>query len=52
MLGGGIFVTQNKTLPGSYINVVNSTAVASTFGDRGVVAIALPFFCSINHVCS
>ena len=42
MLGGGIFVTQNKTLPGSYINVVNASAVTPTVGDRGIVAIALP----------
>ena len=42
MLGGGIFVTQNKTLPGSYLNFVNASAVTSTVGERGVVAIALP----------
>lgn len=42
MLGGGIFVTQNKALPGSYINIVNASSVTSAVGDRGVVAIALP----------
>lgn len=42
MLGGGIYVTQNKTLPGSYINIVNASSVTSAVGDRGVVAIALP----------
>ena len=42
MLGGGVFVTQNKVLPGSYINVVNASTATSTIGDRGVVAIALP----------
>ena len=42
MLGGGIFVTQNKTLPGSYLNFVNASTASSTVGDRGVVAIALP----------
>ena len=42
MLGGGIFVTQNKTLPGSYINIVNASAATSAVSDRGVVAIALP----------
>jgi N-acetylglutamate synthase/N-acetylornithine aminotransferase len=41
MLGGGIYVTQNKTLPGSYINFVNATNANSTVGERGVVAIAL-----------
>lgn len=42
MLGGGIFVTQNKTLPGSYINFVNASSASSAVSDRGVVAIALP----------
>lgn len=41
MLGGGVFVTQNKTLPGSYINFVNASNTASNIGERGVVAIAL-----------
>lgn len=41
MLGGGIFVTQDKTLPGSYINFVNASSAGSTIGERGVVAIAL-----------
>ena len=42
MLGGGVFVTQNKALPGSYINFVSASAASSTLGNRGVVAIALP----------
>lgn len=42
MLGGGIFVTQNKTLPGSYLNFVNASSASPTVGERGVVAIALP----------
>jgi hypothetical protein len=42
MLGGGVFVTQNKVLPGSYVNFVNASAASSAIGDRGVVAIALP----------
>lgn len=42
MLGGGIFVTQNKTLPGSYINFVNVATTSSALGERGTVAIALP----------
>ena len=42
MLGGGIYVTQNKTLPGSYVNFINASSVTSTVGERGVVAIALP----------
>ena len=45
MLGGGIFVTQNKTLPGSYINFVTVASASASLGERGVVAIALP----LNH---
>lgn len=41
MLGGGVFVTQNKVLPGSYINFVNTTTTNSALGERGVVAIVL-----------
>lgn len=44
-LGGGIFTSQNKVLPGSYINVISKAHVGSVLGDRGVVAlpIALSF---------
>lgn len=42
MLGGGVFVTQNKILPGSYINFVNASNAISNVGERGAVAIALP----------
>lgn len=42
MLGGGIFVTQNKVLPGSYINFVRASTATSAVGERGTVAIALP----------
>ena len=41
-LGGGTFVTQNKVLPGSYINIVSAATTVSALGKRGVVAIALP----------
>lgn len=42
MLGGGVFVTQNKILPGSYINFVSIASATSALGERGTVAIALP----------
>lgn len=38
MLGSGVWVAQNKVLPGAYINIVNASAVTSTVGERGVVA--------------
>lgn len=37
-LGGGTFTTQNKILPGAYINFV-SAAKAYTIGERGVAAL-------------
>ena len=41
MLGGGVFVTQNKTLPGSYINFVSVASTTSALGERGTVAIPM-----------
>ena len=37
-LGGGTFVTQNKTLPGAYINFV-SAAASATLSDRGIATM-------------
>ena len=50
MLGGGIYVTQNKTLPGTYFRVINSASASTAVGDRGVVAIALPLGKSAGKV--
>lgn len=41
--GGGTFTSQNKVLPGSYINFISRAAVTAAAGDRGVAAISLPF---------
>ena len=40
-LGGGSFLTQNKILPGSYINFVSSGDSANIFGERGTGAIGI-----------
>ena len=40
-LGGGIFTTQNKVLPGSYINFISAANVSATMGERGYAALAL-----------
>ncbi|HBY2760093.1 TPA: phage tail sheath family protein, partial [Clostridioides difficile] len=40
-LGGGTFVTQNKVLPGAYINFVSATRATSSLSDRGTVAMPL-----------
>lgn len=42
MLGGGTFTTQNKILPGAYINFVSAANSNVTLGERGYAAIALP----------
>lgn len=39
--GGGIFLTQNKVLPGAYINYSSITKASSTISDRGYAAIGL-----------
>lgn len=38
-LGGGSFVSQNKTLPGSYINFVSAARAAASLSERGVAAL-------------
>lgn len=41
MLGGGTFTTQNKVLPGTYINYVSAAISSTTLGERGVIAMPL-----------
>ena len=50
MLGGGVWVTQNKTLPGSYINIVTAAKASANLGERGIVAIALPLIKAVGTV--
>lgn len=40
-LGGGTFVTQNKVLPGAYINFISTANTGTVFGERGVCAAPL-----------
>lgn len=40
-LGGGTFLTQNKVLPGAYMNFVSASRASATLSDRGVVALPL-----------
>jgi len=40
-LGGGTFTTQNKVLPGTYINFVSAARATSVLSDRGIVAMPL-----------
>ena len=41
MLGGGSFVTQNKVLPGAYVNFVSLSAANATLSDRGIATMPL-----------
>ena len=40
-LGGGTFLTQNKILPGAYINFVSVAQASAALSDRGIVTIPL-----------
>ncbi len=40
-LGGGTFTSQNKKLPGTYINFVPAQKASSAIGERGIAAMAL-----------
>lgn len=40
-LGGGTFITQNKTLPESYINFISLARASATLSDRGYGALAI-----------
>lgn len=40
-LGGGTFLTQNKVLPGTYINFVSAATASATLSDRGYCTMAL-----------
>jgi len=40
--GGGTWLTQNKVLPGAYINFSSVSKASATLSDRGVAAIPLP----------
>lgn len=40
-LGGGTFTTQNKVLPGTYINYISVNAANPALSDRGIVTMPL-----------
>jgi hypothetical protein len=40
-LGGGTWLTQNKVLPGSYINFISAARASAQLSDRGYLAIPL-----------
>lgn len=40
-LGGGTFTTQNKILPGTYINFISTATASATLSDRGYATMGL-----------
>ena len=40
-LGGGVFLTQNKKIPGTYINFISAARASTNISDRGYVAMPL-----------
>lgn len=48
-LGGGVFLTQNKVLPGSYINFVSASKATATLSDRGVAAFPLTLSWGVDN---
>lgn len=40
-LGGGTFTTQNKELPGAYINFVSAASATAALSDRGIATMPL-----------
>ena len=40
-LGGGTFTSQNKELPGAYINFVSAASASATLSDRGIATMPL-----------
>ncbi len=40
-LGGGTFISQNKKLPGTYINFASAQSASASLGERGVAAMAV-----------
>lgn len=40
-LGGGIYVAQNKVLPGAYMNFISRAAATASLSDRGIATMPL-----------
>ena len=40
-LGGGNWISQNKKIPGAYINFISRATANAALGERGIVAMGL-----------
>lgn len=50
MLGGGTFTSQNKILPGAYINFISAARAAAALSGRGVATMPLALDWGPDHV--
>lgn len=48
-LGGGTFITQNKILPGTYMNFVSADRAAASVSERGIAAMPVPLSWGPDH---
>ena len=48
--GGGTWVTQNKVIPGAYINVVSAGIASAALSDRGIATMPLELDLSLIHI--
>ena len=48
-LGGGTFVSQNKILPGAYINFVSIAKASTNLSERGVCTLGIPMSWGANN---
>lgn len=49
MFGGGTFATQNKVLPGAYINFISAAQASVAMSDRGIVAMPFVMDWGVEH---
>lgn len=49
MLGGGTFTSQNKILPGAYINFVSLNNASANLTDRGIATMPLELDWGVEH---
>lgn len=48
-LGGGTFISQNKVLPGSYINFISAARASAELSDRGIATMPLELNWGIDN---
>ena len=49
-LGGGTFVTQNKELPGAYINFISAASANAALSERGIATMPLELDWGVDNI--